>query len=52
MIVFVEVINLPDSLEDMQLLLLKYREDLITSKIGKERAQEKMKSEIGLFVKL
>jgi len=44
-----EVINLPDSQEDMQLLLLKYREDLITSKIGKERAQEKMKSEIAFM---
>ncbi len=28
-----EVINLPESLEGMQLLLLQYREDLITAKV-------------------
>jgi len=41
-----EVINLPDSMEDMQLLLLTYREDLIAAKLGKERAEEKLKSDV------
>merc|ERR1719419_401378 len=44
-----ETINLPNKLEDMQLLLLTYREDLITAKIGRERAQEKLKSEVGFM---
>ena len=44
-----ETINLPNKLEDMQLLLLTYREDLIAAKLGKERAQERLKSEVGLI---
>jgi len=44
-----EVINLPESLEGMQLLLLQYREDLITAKVGKERAEEKLASEVGFM---
>lgn len=44
-----EVINLPDSTEDMQLLLLQYREDLITAKVGRERAEEKLASEVGFM---
>jgi Rab GTPase-binding effector protein 1 len=44
-----EVINLPDGLEEMQLLLLQYREDLITAKVGKERAEEKLASEVGFL---
>merc|ERR1719471_1187649 len=44
-----EVINLPDSLEDMQLLLLTYREDLIAAKLGKERAEERLRSDVGLL---
>merc|ERR1719341_2540849 len=44
-----ETINLPNKLEDMQLLLLTYREDLIAAKIGKERAQERLKSEVGFM---
>lgn len=38
-----EVINLPEGTEEMQLLLLNFREDLITAKIAKERAEEKLK---------
>merc|ERR1719402_1608661 len=37
-----EVINLPDSQEEMQLLLLTYREDLIRAKIAKERAKNEI----------
>ena len=44
-----ETINLPNKLEDMQLLLLTYREDLIAAKIGKERAQERLKSEVAFM---
>merc|ERR1719347_29875 len=44
-----EAINLPNTVEDMQLHLLTYREDLIAAKIGKERAQEKLRSEIGFM---
>ncbi|XP_023335068.1 rab GTPase-binding effector protein 1 [Eurytemora carolleeae] len=44
-----EAINLPTSLEEMQLLLLTYREDLITAKIAKERAEEKLETEIGFM---
>lgn len=44
-----EVINLPDSMEDMQLLLLTYREDLIAAKLGKERAEEKVKTDVRLL---
>ena len=47
-----ELINLPDTMEDMQLLLLTYREDLIAAKLGKERAEEKLRSDVtqGLLV--
>ena len=44
-----EVINLPDSLEDMQLLLLTYREDLIAAKLGKERAEERLRSDVSVL---
>merc|ERR1719402_241912 len=44
-----EVINLPDSQEEMQLLLLTYREDLIRAKIAKERAEERAKNEISFM---
>ena len=42
-----ETINLPDSLEEMQLLLLRYREDLIAAKLGRERAEERGRAELG-----
>ena len=41
-----EVINLPEKTEDMHLLLLKYREDLITEKIAKERLEERTRGEV------
>ena len=44
-----EIINLPDTMEDMQLLLLTYREDIIAAKLGKERAEEKLKNDVGLL---
>ena len=44
-----EMINLPDTMEDMQLLLLTYREDLIAAKLGKERAEEKLRNDVGLL---
>ena len=44
-----EVINLPDSMEDMQLLLLTFREDIIAAKLGKERAEERLKNEVGML---
>ena len=44
-----EMINLPNSQEEMQLLLLTYREELITAKIAKERAEEKMNNEVGFM---
>ena len=44
-----EMINLPDSMEDMQLLLLTYREDLIAAKLGKERAEEKLRNDVGVL---
>ena len=34
----------------MQLLLLKYREDIITAKVAKEQAEERLRSEI-LFLR-
>lgn len=40
-----EMINLPEKTEDMHLLLLKYGEDLITTKVAKERLEEKLRSE-------
>ncbi|KAK8376557.1 hypothetical protein O3P69_009875 [Scylla paramamosain] len=45
-----EIINLPDNMEDMQLLLLRYREDIIEAKVSKEHQEESLKSEI-LFLK-
>lgn len=44
-----ETINLPDSMEDMQLLLLTYREDLIAAKLGKERAEERLRNDVGVL---
>ena len=41
-----EVINLPDKAEDMHLLLLRYREDLIVEKTAKEHLQEKLHSQV------
>ncbi|CAL4060506.1 unnamed protein product, partial [Meganyctiphanes norvegica] len=45
-----EFINLPDNMEEMQLLLLRYREDIIAAKVSKEHLEETLKSEI-LFLK-
>ncbi|XP_045121043.1 rab GTPase-binding effector protein 1-like isoform X3 [Portunus trituberculatus] len=45
-----EIINLPDNMEDMQLLLLRYQEDIIEAKVSKEHQEESLKSEI-LFLK-
>ncbi|KAG7166856.1 Rab GTPase-binding effector protein 1-like [Homarus americanus] len=45
-----EIINLPDNMEEMQLLLLRYREDIIAAKVSKEHLEETLKSEI-LFLK-
>ncbi|XP_050711995.1 rab GTPase-binding effector protein 1-like isoform X2 [Eriocheir sinensis] len=45
-----EIINLPDNMEEMQLLLLRYREDIIAAKVSKEHQEEALKSEI-LFLK-
>ena len=44
-----EIINLPEKLEDIHLLLLRYREDLITTKLAKERLEEKLKSEVSFL---
>ena len=44
-----EMINLPDTMEDMQLLLLTYREDLIAAKLGKERADEKLRNDVSVL---
>ncbi|CAI9741392.1 GTPase-binding effector 1-like isoform X2 [Octopus vulgaris] len=45
-----EDINLPNNLEEMQLLLLKYREEIIAAKVAKEHIEDTLKSEI-LFLK-
>ncbi|XP_064090449.1 rab GTPase-binding effector protein 1-like isoform X2 [Macrobrachium nipponense] len=45
-----EIINLPDNMEDMHLLLLRYREDIIAAKVSKEHQEETLKSQI-LFLK-
>lgn len=45
-----ETINLPNNLDDMQLLLLKYREEIIQAKVAKEHIEEKLKSEL-MFLK-
>ncbi|XP_059092161.1 rab GTPase-binding effector protein 1-like [Tigriopus californicus] len=44
-----EMINLPEKTEDMHLLLLKYGEDLITTKVAKERLEERMRSEVAFL---
>ncbi len=44
-----EKINLPDKLEDMQLLLLTYREELIHAKVAKEHYEEQLKSEVNFL---
>ncbi|KAI0216904.1 Rab GTPase-binding effector protein 1 [Lamellibrachia satsuma] len=45
-----ESIDLPNKIEDMQLLLLKYREDIITAKIAKEQTEESLHSQM-LFLR-
>ncbi|XP_063396040.1 rab GTPase-binding effector protein 1-like isoform X2 [Mytilus trossulus] len=45
-----EDINLPNNIEEMQLLLLKYREEIIQCKVAKEHTEETLKSEI-MFLK-
>lgn len=45
-----EDINLPNNMEDMQLLLLKYREEIIQTKVAKEHTEDTLKSEI-MFLK-
>ncbi|KAK6190582.1 hypothetical protein SNE40_002416 [Patella caerulea] len=45
-----EDINLPDNMEEMQLLLLKYREEIIQVKVAKEHLEDTLRSEI-LFLK-
>ncbi|CAB4063270.1 RABEP1 [Lepeophtheirus salmonis] len=44
-----QVIELPDKIEDIHTLLLKYREDLISAKIAKETLEEKMKGEVSFL---
>ena len=44
-----EIIDLPEKLDDIHLLLLRYREDLITAKLAKERLEEKLKSEVSFL---
>eukprot|EP00096_Caligus_rogercresseyi_P012874 TRINITY_DN5540_c0_g1_i1.p1 TRINITY_DN5540_c0_g1~~TRINITY_DN5540_c0_g1_i1.p1 ORF type:complete len:663 (+),score=181.03 TRINITY_DN5540_c0_g1_i1:100-2088(+) len=44
-----QVIQLPDKIEDIHTLLLKYREDLISAKIAKEMLEEKMKGEVNFL---
>jgi len=41
-----EKIDLPDNRDDMQLLLLTYREELINAKVAKEHYEERLKSEV------
>lgn len=45
-----EDINLPDNMEEMQLLLLRYREEIIKAKVAKEHTEETLRSE-NLFLK-
>lgn len=40
-----EDINLPNNLDEMQLLLLKYREEIIAAKVAKEHSEETLRSE-------
>ena len=44
-----EIIDLPEQMEDIHLLLLRYREELITSKLAKERLEEKLRSEVSFL---
>jgi Rab GTPase-binding effector protein 1 len=46
-----EVINLPETMEDMQLLLLNLREELITAKVARERVEEKLRGEASILRK-
>ncbi|XP_052246058.1 rab GTPase-binding effector protein 1-like isoform X2 [Dreissena polymorpha] len=45
-----EDINLPNNLDDMQLLLLRYREEIIAAKVAKEHLEETLRSEL-MFLK-
>ncbi|XP_013389532.1 rab GTPase-binding effector protein 1-like isoform X2 [Lingula anatina] len=45
-----EEINLPNNVEEMQLLLLKYKEEIIAAKVAKEHVEHNLKSEI-MFLK-
>ena len=45
-----ETISLPTDMEELHLVLLQYREDVIRNRIAKEHAEENMKNEI-LFLK-
>ncbi|XP_076036235.1 rab GTPase-binding effector protein 1-like isoform X3 [Oratosquilla oratoria] len=45
-----EIINLPNNMEDMQLMLLRCHEDIIAAKVAKEHVESTLKSEI-LFLK-
>ncbi|GFR74029.1 rab GTPase-binding effector protein 1-like [Elysia marginata] len=44
-----EDINLPNNLEEMQLLLLKYREEIISAKVAKEHAEETMRAQVAFL---
>ncbi len=44
-----EPINLPEKVEDMQLMLLRLREDTIAAKVAQERAEEKARAEIAFL---
>jgi Rab GTPase-binding effector protein 1 len=41
-----ETINLPTDVEELHLILLQYREDVIKSRIAKEHIEDSLKSEI------
>ncbi|XP_061189637.1 rab GTPase-binding effector protein 1-like isoform X3 [Saccostrea echinata] len=45
-----EDINLPNNMEELQLLLLKYREEIIQAKVAKEHVESSLKSE-NMFLK-
>lgn len=45
-----ESIELPSNMDDMQLLLLKFREDIITAKVARKHMEENLRSEL-LFLK-
>lgn len=45
-----EDINLPNNMEELQLLLLKYREEIIQAKVAKEHIESSLKSE-NMFLK-